>query len=345
MKIFVDKKINKLFYSVILAMGSFIVLFIAFSTCNIKNKILYLGIFYFFSCVFILISINSYLKKDNEIMEEAIVQIQEYISGNQDMRIECDYEGQIYRLFHEINSLVSILNAHTEKELKSKEFLKEIILDISHQIKTPIAALNIYNGIIQEEAEDSPIIKEFSDLSEKELDRIEILIKNLLTIAKFDTETVTMDKSMENVSEIMSSINNHFSYRSKLENKQLKFSGGDNINLFCDRIWIIEGISNIIKNAFDHTDKGDTIYVEWKELGSIIQIVIKDSGRGIHPEDINYIFKRFYRSRFSKDTQGIGLGLPLTKSVITAHGGTIEVDSELNRGTIFTINFLIATKL
>ncbi|MBV1818124.1 sensor histidine kinase [Clostridium cochlearium] len=345
MKIFVDKKINKLFYSVILAMGSFIVLFIVFSTCNIKNKILYLGIFYFFSCVFILISINSYLKKDNEIMEEAIVQIQEYISGNQDMRIECDYEGQIYRLFHEINSLVSILNAHTEKELKSKEFLKEIILDISHQIKTPIAALNIYNGIIQKEAEDSPIIKKFSDLSEKELDRIEILIKNLLTIAKFDTETVTMDKSMENVSEIMFSINNHFSYRSKLENKQLKFSGGDNINLFCDRIWIIEGISNIIKNAFDHTDKGDIIYVEWKELGSIIQIVIKDSGRGIHPEDINYIFKRFYRSRFSKDTQGIGLGLPLTKSVITAHGGTIEVDSELNRGTIFTINFLIATKL
>ena len=79
-----------------------------------------------------------------------------------------------------------------------------------------------------------------------------------------------------------------------------------------------------------------------------------DSGSGhftakkftvIHPEDLPHIFKRFYRSRFSKDTQGIGLGLPLAKAVIEAHGGAIEVDSELGRGTSFTINFLIPTKL
>lgn len=71
-----------------------------------------------------------------------------------------------------------------------------------------------------------------------------------------------------------------------------------------------------------------------------MQIVVKDTGSGIHPEDLNHIFKRFYRSRFSKDTQGIGLGLPLAKAVVEAHSGTIEVESRLGEGTVFTMDFL-----
>ena len=71
---------------------------------------------------------------------------------------------------------------------------------------------------------------------------------------------------------------------------------------------------------------------------------MKDNGCGIHPEDIHHIFKRFYRSRFSKDSQGLGLGLSLTKAIVEAHGGTIEVDSQIDVGTMFIMNFLIPTK-
>ena len=104
-------------------------------------------------------------------------------------------------------------------------------------------------------------------------------------------------------------------------------------------------VDNIVKNALDHTDKGDMIRIEWKQFASVIQIVIKDNGNGIHPEDLPHIFKRFYRSRFSQDTQGIGLGLPLAKLIVEAHNGTIEVDSKLGIETVFTLNFLIPTKL
>ena len=85
--------------------------------------------------------------------------------------------------------------------------------------------------------------------------------------------------------------------------------------------------------------------MEWWVSASIVQITIKDNGSGIYPEDLHHIFKRFYRSRYSKDTQGIGLGLPLAKAIVEAHNGTIEVDSVLGRGTSFTMNFLIPTKL
>ena len=102
----------------------------------------------------------------------------------------------------------------------------------------------------------------------------------------------------------------------------------------------MEAISNLVKNALDHTEAGDTIRIAWKQSASLIQITVKDTGCGVHPEDLYHIFKRFYRSRFSKDTQGVGLGLPLAKALIEEQGGAITVDSELNVGTTFTINFL-----
>ena len=81
--------------------------------------------------------------------------------------------------------------------------------------------------------------------------------------------------------------------------------------------------------------------MEWSAFASVVRIAVRDDGCGIHREDLYHIFKRFYRSRFSKDTQGLGLGLTLAKAIVEAHDGTIEVDSELGRGTLFTMNFLV----
>ncbi len=124
----------------------------------------------------------------------------------EDARIECDDEGEMYRLFHSVNTLVSVLNAHIENEFRTKEFLKDTISDISHQLKTPLAALNIYNGILQSETEDLPDLKEFTILSEKELDRIESLIQNLLKITRLDAGTIILEKNFENVSDMMHDI-------------------------------------------------------------------------------------------------------------------------------------------
>lgn len=345
MKILINRKIKKLFRAVLLIIMAFTLTSTAFIGLKFENAAWCILVCSLCMSILIFIMGYRYFKEQNIIMENAVTQIKEYISGNQNARIECDDEGELYRLFHEVNSLVSVLNAHAENEGNAKKFLKNTISDISHQLKTPLAALNIYNGIIQEEAKNLPTIKEFTDLSEQELDRIETLVQNLLKITKLDAGTIMIEKAVENVSEMMGSIEQHFSFRAKQEEKELYLSGDDTITLLCDRNWLIEAISNIVKNAFDHTKKGNAIHIEWKQFASIIQVIVKDNGSGIHPEDLHHIFKRFYRSRFSKDTQGIGLGLPLAKVIVEAHNGTIEVDSELGVGSTFTINFLIPTKL
>lgn len=286
-----------------------------------------------------------YFRNQSKIMNDAIGQIREYIAGNRDARIECDDEGDLYRLFHEVNSLVTILNAHAENERRAKTFMKNTISDISHQLKTPLAALNIYNGLMQEEVNDSPELKEFTTLSEQELDRIETLVQNLLKITKLDAGTITLEKSPQNVSDMMGYIERHFACQAQQEGKSLVLSGNEDVTLTCDPNWLTEAISNIVKNAFDHTKPGAVIRITWRALASVVQIVVCDNGSGIHPEDLPHIFKRFYRSRFSKDKQGIGLGLPLANAIIEEHNGTIEVDSTLGAGTTFTINFLNPTKL
>ncbi len=286
-----------------------------------------------------------YFHKQNKIIETAVTEIDDYLTGNTDARIECDDEGEMYKFFHSVNTLVAVLNAHTESELRAKEFLKNTISDISHQLKTPLAALNIYNGILQSETENLPDLKEFTILSEQELDRIEALVQNLLKITRLDAGSIIIERNFENVSDMMHDIEQHFAYRAKQEQKELILSGDDDIMLFCDREWMMEAVSNLVKNAFDHTDAGKRIFIEWKRMSDMLQIVVKDNGCGIHSEDIYHIFKRFYRSRFSKDTQGLGLGLSLSKTIVELHGGNIKVDSVLGKGSVFIINILEITKL
>ena len=345
MKIFANKEIKKLFLAVSVIWVVSLLLTQGFLWLFYQQFSLFLLLVSLLAGTSMLAVCCSYFRKQNKIMEQAVSQINAYLDGNLDARIECDYEGELYRLFHAVNSLAAVLNAHADNELREKEFLKNTISDISHQLKTPLAALNIYNGLLQDGDMELSAVKEFADLSEQELDRIETLVQNLLKITKLDAGAIVLEKATENVADMMRDIELHFAYRARQEKKEIILSGSDHLSLFCDRDWLNEAIDNIVKNAFDHTESGATIRVAWKELPSGVQIVITDNGCGIHPEDIHHIFKRFYRSRFSKDKQGIGLGLPLAKAIVEAHNGTIEVDSELGIGTTFTMNFLIPTKL
>ena len=340
MKILANRKIKSLFAQILVLISIFTVISACVTRFSPAHAAIYVLICSLCMAFAILLACYIYFSRQNRIMGNAVAQISEYISGNRNVRIECNDEGELYRLFHEVNSLVSILNAHAESELREKEFLKNTISDISHQLKTPLAALNIYNGILQSEAENLPTIQEFTQLSEQELDRIDMLVKNLLKITKLDAGTIVVDKKSENVAEIVESVKKRFSFRAEQEKKEISLLGDENITLECDRGWLTETIDNIVKNALDHTKQGDTVCIEWKQFSSVVQIVINDNGSGIHPEDLYHIFKRFYRSRFSKDIQGIGLGLPLAKAIIEAQGGSIEVDSELGVGSTFSINFL-----
>lgn len=345
MKRLVDKNIQKLFWALLFLWAGTLVLAQGLFWWQCRQCSLLLLLIFLLAGGAAGMACNAYFKKQEQLQEQAIAQIRAYLDGDRSARIECEEEGTLYRLFHSVNSLAAVLNAHADNEQREKEFLKNTISDISHQLKTPLAALNVYNGLLQDEAADTDTVKEFASLSEQELDRIGLLVQNLLKMARLDAGAVVFERNSENVAEMMEELEQHFAYRARQEQKELVLSGPDEVCLLCDRSWLSEAIGNLVKNALDHTERGATIRIEWRTLPALVQIIVADNGCGIHPEDLYHIFKRFYRSRFSKDTQGIGLGLPLAKAIVEAHNGSIEVDSELGSGTTFTLNFPIPTKL
>lgn len=283
-----------------------------------------------------------YFSRQQQEIEQAISAVQSFLGGNTSERIESDYEGGLAKLFSSVNTMATSLNTHIEAQKQTKNFLKDSIADISHQLKTPLTALKMYNEIMQEESENPDTIKKFTLKTDDALERMEVLIQNQLKITRLDAGTITFDYKETNLQGLLQNITYSFETRAQREQKTILLYGEKNVSLFCDADWMTEAVSNLVKNALDHTDKNGKIEISWEETPAVTKITIRDNGKGIHPEDIFHIFKRFYRSRFSQDKQGIGLGLSLAKSIVEAHNGMITAESTLGRGSVFKLSFLKA---
>lgn len=266
--------------------------------------------------------------------------IANYIDGDYSGHLPQQSEGAIFHIFASIEQLATMLQAQNEAEHKTKEFLKNTISDISHQLKTPLAALTMYQEIIENEPDHADVVLEFSAKIGIALKRMEYLIQSMLKITRLDTGNIVFEKNRYHVSELISHAINELTTRAENENKKILIDGNPGQLITCDMEWTGEAIGNLVKNALDHTKPGGIIRITWEHTPAMFRIFISDDGNGIAPEDIHHIFKRFYRSKHSLDTQGIGLGLPLAKSIIEGQGGLISVQSELNEGTTFTLSFL-----
>lgn len=312
-----------------------------FQNKYVKTMCIYLLLF----CTMIIFVLYMYFFRLQNKIEEASDKIDSFMNGNINERLNTYEEGSLSKLFSSIDIMSTSLNTHILKEKQNKEFLKNTISDISHQLKTPLTALIMYNQILQEESHNSDVVEAFVQKSQSELERIETLIKNLLKITKIDSKTIILNKSNVNLKSLITKVLYSFETRAEKEGKAISINGSENTLLFCDYEWISEALSNLIKNALDNTKENDKITIEWIETPISITVLVRDTGNGIYVEDIHHIFKRFYRSKFSKNSQGLGLGLPLVKSIVEQHNGTISVESKLSQGSTFTISFLKLTNM
>lgn len=290
--------------------------------------------------VFLVGGIFIFLRCRERLYQRATNTIQRYIDGDFTCHLPQNSEGSVYQLFSSMDQLATMLQARGESQHKEKEFLKDTISDISHQLKTPLAALTMYQEIIVSEPDHSDTVKEFSAKMGVSLKRIKQLIEAMLKITRLDAGSIVFEKRNYTVHEVICRGINELELRAKQEGKKLLLEGDKEQMLFCDLEWTGEAIGNIVKNALDHTEVGGVIRVSWAPSPAMVRIQIQDNGDGIPQEDLHHIFKRFYRSKKSLDTQGVGLGLPLAKAIIEGQKGVILVKSESGEGTKFTIAFL-----
>ncbi len=288
----------------------------------------------------ILIIVLLFIIKRDKLYEKAINDIK----SNRAISVPYRDKGSIYRLFDSVNNMSDALAAEQETEQKSKEFLKQTIADISHQLKTPLSALSMYNELILSEPENTLRVTEFTQKSENAIDRIRDLILLLLKITRLDADAVEFEIRRYGIKELLLKSVENLTERAEKEGKAIDINCCDE-KIDCDIGWTSEAIGNIVKNALDNTEKGAVIYISCENSPLENRIYISDNGKGIENEDIHHIFKRFYRSKSSLGTQGTGLGLPFAKAVVEGQGGIISAESKKGIGTTFTLSFPNLTKL
>lgn len=280
------------------------------------------------------------LREQEKMYGTAIRVVTQFSRGDFTEHLPGNERGTIYQLFAAVDELAAALQTQTQKEQGAKEFLKNMISDISHQLKTPLAALNMYTEIIWEEPEHTETVKKFSEKSMRSLERMERLIQTLLKMTRLDAGSIVFRKQEQTVGELVAYAVENLTARAEEEGKRIVIRGDSEERILCDREWTGEAISNLIKNALDHTNFGGTIAIDWERSPVMLRMTVSDDGCGIAQEDIYHIFKRFYCGRASGRSQGIGLGLPLAKAIVEGQDGILSVSSSPGEGSAFTISFL-----
>lgn len=291
-----------------------------------------------FSAV-LLLGTAFFLRQRERLYEEAESVVTAYAEGWFDVHLRVGETGAVHRLFGKVEQLALSLQTKSESERRAKEFLKDMISNISHQLKTPLAALDMYMEILEEEPENAETVKTFSRKSMRSLERMEQLIGSLLKMARLDTGSIAFEKRPCFAAEIAAQAIGELSERARQEGKEIVTEGGAEEIILCDESWTREALENLVKNALDHTEAGGTVRVIWSRSPVLFRLTVEDDGCGIAPEDIHHIFKKFYRSRNLNDRQGAGLGLSLAKSIVEGQGGMLSVESRPGEGSVFRISF------
>lgn len=249
--------------------------------------------------------------------------------------------GALDKLFHKFNIMEDRIQNSIELLSEEKINLKNIINDISHQLKTPITALTMYTDILQDHKNmEADEVDTFIGSSKEQLDRMEWLVLTLLKYARLESNVVKYNKEKIPINNTVEEAIAPLKIKAKAKNQELIFINNRDILYNHDRNWVAEAISNIVKNAIEHTPKNGKIEIEIEETEISIVIGIKDTGSGIEQKELKNIFKRFYKGENSTNPTSIGIGLCLSRMIVRNHSGDITVESEVGKGTTFYIKFL-----
>lgn len=245
-------------------------------------------------------------------------------------------QGKIGEKFHRMSR---ISQKKREESAREKEEIKELISDVSHQTKTPIANMKIYLDFLKEEPL-SDQGKEFLGNLESQTDKLDFLFQNMVKMSRMETGIIRIQREQAPILDTLG--NAVAAIVPKAEKKQIELfvRCEEEITIFHDRKWTEEALFNILDNGVKYTDAGGKIKIEVSVLEIYTRISIQDTGKGIALERQAEIFHRFYREPEVHDQEGIGIGLYLARKIIELQNGYIQVRSQVNQGSDFQIYLL-----
>ncbi|MBE6890153.1 MAG: HAMP domain-containing histidine kinase [Ruminococcaceae bacterium] len=252
----------------------------------------------------------------------------------------CD-EGEISILKSEIHKMTKRIREQNTALKAEREYLKDVLADISHQLKTPLTSMSLILTVLRtKELSDRDRITNLRKLSDI-LSRTEWLIETLLKMSSFDAGAVELHKEDIPCRSLISTAVSSLDIMAEIRGVEIK-TETEADKIFCDKNWTVEALRNIIKNCIEHTENSGTIEIKAKESPVAVTINISDNGSGISDKDLPHIFERFYKAD-NVLHQGYGIGLAFSRQIITAQGGIIKAKGVEPHGSQFTLIFYKTT--
>lgn len=284
---------------------------------------------YIIIAVLVVIAVVSVALKlrQNRKTSELADSINDYIQNGTAINFSVS-DNEFARLHNSVSDLINVINNEKANTLNETKRNTEFISDVSHQLKTPIAALRLYCEMDNAEHPNEHTEKEL-----QLIEKMENLVQNLLKLEKIRSDAYAMDFQINDTSEMI----NRFimEIRHLFPNKEYIVTG--NSKFRCDRIWLSEALGNIIKNASEHTADDGVIEINIDSAGNSTIIEIQDNGGGIDESELPNLFTRFFRTENSLPTSA-GIGLAITKAIVEKHHGIISAENK-NGGLCITMCF------
>lgn len=278
------------------------------------------------------------------IQEKELKEINEYIkevnNKNYSLKIEDNKDGELSRLRNELYKTTVILREAAENSEEEKEKSSIAIADISHQLKTPLTSIRIMLDNISDNPDMPQEIREdfIQDIS-KQVEHMSSLVISLLKTAKFDAGTIKMENEEIDAKKLIDSVINNLAILIEIKEIEVITKIDEKAIFIADYKWQQEALTNILKNAIEHSQPKSNIYIIVENTSIFLKIKIKDEGQGIEQKDLKHIFERFYKAKNCNE-DSIGIGLSLAKTIIEQNNGYIKATSEVGKGTLFEIKYI-----
>ena len=238
-----------------------------------------------------------------------------------------------------VNGLANEYGSVKARLSEEKHFLADHLQDLSHQIKTPAAGLTLNNEIYRTHSLPKEELDAYLERDRICIERINKLCSESLKLARLEAGAVNYDIGRHHLSEIADKACAPIYEIAAVNSTDLSVDISPEIQLDCDELWLSEAISNLVKNACEHTH-GGSVTVTAAEDPFTVSLYITDDGEGIPDEDVPHVFKRFYSKKAESNPTSVGIGLAISKQITEDLGGKIYIDTVLGKGTNIRVQFL-----
>lgn len=239
------------------------------------------------------------------------------------------------------NGRCAMVLLHDLSEIRRHEKnQKEFVSNVSHELRTPITSVRVTaEALLGGAKNDEDLVDRFLGTILSESDRLSALIDDLLDIAKRDSGIIRVQKSEVSISDIVNLVVRLILPQAELNNIRIKTDLADGLMGYCDNTQIMQLLRNLVENAIKYTPSDGQVEVKAYETKTNLMISVKDTGIGIPQGEVDRIFERFYRvdKARSRRLGGTGLGLSIVKDIVKSHGGEIFVETQLGKGSTFTV--------